>query len=86
MSDPILIVSQCDIFHGPVILVDISNILSWICITLDLLPAFHGAVILASILYTISQTCIILGVMVHSDSMIDLMSLLGHCDLYFTVH
>ena len=37
VSDIILIVGQCDIFHGPVILVDISNIFSWFCITLDLL-------------------------------------------------
>ena len=34
----------------------------------------------------ISLTYIITGVMVPSDTVIDLISLLGHCYLYFIVH
>ena len=41
--------------------------------------------ILAIISFTVSLTYIIPQVMVHSNTSIDLISLLGHCVLYFTV-
>lgn len=46
----------------------------------------YGVVILANISGTISLPYIMLGVIiVHSNMVIDLISLLGQCDLYFTV-
>ena len=40
---------------------------------------------LSQYFYTILLPFIILVAMVHSDIVTDIISLLGHCDLYFTV-
>ena len=50
------------------------------------MPLQHGPVTTANISYTSSFTCIIPDVIVHSDKVTVLIALLGHCDLYFTVH